>query len=532
MENPGVLSSSRRRWVQGVAGATLLSAFSGQSSGQSLQGEYKLLWGDMHNHNAVGYARGSLERTYDIARSHLDFLAFTPHAQWHDMPLMPNDAHMKWVNGFKVLEEKWPQVQKMAAESNKKDEFVSILAYEWHSSHFGDYCVYYPGDHLPLKYFDDVRTLQEYARGSKTLIIPHHLAYKQGWRGANWNYLDTSVSPVMEIFSEHGLSEHDRAGRPFIRHSNGGRWTRNTLHAALQRGFRAGVIASSDDHLGFPGAYGEGLAGVLAREHTREGILEAVRARRTIAVTGDRIALSAKVNGAWMGSELPFAREREIEVSVRGQDEIERVDILKNNRVIHRYFPEDHVRENAPWPDEALCRLEFGWGPWADLNMERIADWEIAIGVEEGKILDVLPFFQSGPFDEERRDAVLDRTENSCRVRLFTSRRQAFEEAANKGVILHLAGGANAALRLTLTKPSSMSFRKTFRELAQNNEIEFTGRFTTESFVVHRLVTPDVFKVSFRHTDTGRQGVTDWYYARVTQANGHQAWSSPVWVEG
>ena len=73
-------------------------------------GDYQLFWGDLHNHNAVGYARGSLERTYDIAREHLDFLAFTPHSQWHDMPEMPNDAHMKWVNGFKVLQDNWPKV--------------------------------------------------------------------------------------------------------------------------------------------------------------------------------------------------------------------------------------------------------------------------------------------------------------------------------------------------------------------------------------------------------------------------------------
>ena len=38
---------------------------------------YQLFWGDLHNHNAVGYAKGSLERSIDIAREHLDFFAFT-----------------------------------------------------------------------------------------------------------------------------------------------------------------------------------------------------------------------------------------------------------------------------------------------------------------------------------------------------------------------------------------------------------------------------------------------------------------------
>ncbi len=32
-------------------------------------GDYQLFWGDLHNHNAVGYARGSLQRTYESLKS-------------------------------------------------------------------------------------------------------------------------------------------------------------------------------------------------------------------------------------------------------------------------------------------------------------------------------------------------------------------------------------------------------------------------------------------------------------------------------
>ncbi len=494
--------------------------------------DYELFWGDLHNHNAVGYARGSLERTYEIAQEHLDFLAFTPHAQWHDMPKMPNDAHMKWVNGFKVLQDNWTKVQRMAKESNRKGRFASFLAYEWHSSFFGDYCLYYPNDYLELKYFDHVEGLQDYVRGTRAMIVPHHLGYKQGWRGANWDHVDTQVSPVMEIFSEHGLSEHDRATRPYVRHSNGPRWTRNTMQRALASGVRAGIIASSDDHLGYPGAYGEGLAGVFAEELSRESILDAVWKRRTIAVTGDRIRLKATLNGQWMGSELHYVRDREIAVEAEGLDEIERVDILKNNRVIARHFPEDHVRERAQTSGEWLCRLEFGWGPWADLDMARIADWDVTVKISGGKIRKATPFFQAGPFDENRRDRIVERDDDSVRVQVYTSRLQAFEDAATKGVVLHLEGGANAKLEVKLQKPTDLTLTRTLGELAENNEIEFTGPFTSESFLVHRLVTPDLFRCRFTHADRGREGSNDWYYARVTQANGHQAWSSPIWVDG
>jgi hypothetical protein len=523
--------ANRRQWIKGVTAGTLLAG-SPFAKGNPEAGEYQLFWGDLHNHNAVGYAQGSIERTYDIARSHLDFLAFTPHAQWHDMPHMPNNAHEKWVKGFLVTREQWPNVQKLAQANNNPGKFVSFLAYEWHSSKFGDYCVYYRGDGLPLKYFNHVRDLQKYARQAKATIIPHHLAYKQGWRGANWDYLDTAVSPALEIFSEHGLAEFDRGPSNYIRHSNGGRWTRNTLQAALKKGFRVGIIASSDDHLGYPGAYGEGLAGIYAKDLTRESLLEALWARRTVAITGDRIALAATLNGKWMGSVLPYTADREISVSATGRDEVERIDVLKNGRVIHRYFPEDHVRPSSSWAGEALCRLEFGWGPWAALGMARVCDWEATARIRDGKLIAATPCFQSGPFDENRRNRILERTGNTCRFQLYTSRLQAFQEGAINSVVLHIAGGHDAVLELTLTRPARIEVRKTLGELAENNEIEFTGPFTSESFIVQRLVTPDLFRLNFRFSDRGKRGQTDWYYVRVTQVNGHQAWSSPIWVEG
>lgn len=521
---------NRRQWLKGVAAGVAATPIGGAGARGEANGQ-KLFWGDLHNHNAVGYAKGSLERSYDIAREHLDFFAFTPHAQWHDMPRMPNNAHMKWVNGFTVTKKQWPQVQELARESNKPGKFVSILAYEWHSSWFGDYCLYYPDDGQPLKYVDRVRDLQEYARSAEALIIPHHLAYKQGWRGANWDYLKTDVSPVVEIYSEHGLAESDRGREDYIRHSNGPRSSFNTLLAALRRGLRVGIIASTDDHFGYPGAYGEGLVGVYAPELSREAVLEALRARRTIAVTGDRIHLRASVNGEWMGSELPFTDERQIDVSAAGLDEIDRIELVKNGRVIDRHFPADEFRGDA-WPDEVVCRLEFGWGPWAALDMARVCDWDGAVTVEGGKLLSVTPCFQSGPFDENRRNKVLSRTGDGCRFQLYTSRRQAFAERATNAIVLRIAGGREAQLNLRLTRPSKLELKRKLGALAENNEVEFTGPFTSESLIVHRLVMPGQFRATARFADRGEKGATDWYYVRAVQVNGHQAWCSPVWVEG
>lgn len=524
---------TRRQILQQGGAAPLMAIPSlGSASAAPEPGPYQVFWGDLHNHNAVGYAQGSLERTYDIARSHLDFLAFTPHSQWHDMPRMPNDSHLKWVRGFEVLSKNWSNVQKLAAASNQPGKFVSFLAYEWHSSHFGDYCLYYPGDGAPIAYHDHVRDLQKHAAAHKAILIPHHLAYRQGWRGANIDYFDPSVSPVMEIFSEHGLSEHDRGGRDYITHSNGGRYTRNTFRAFLKKGIRAGVIASTDDHLGFPGAYGEGIAGLYATDLTRAALLDAIWKRRTIAVTGDRVDLRLHVNSQWMGSILPFARDRSLAVTATAPEEIERVEIVKNDRTLHRYFPEDFVKPDAAFPSECLCRVEFGWGPWAALAMNRTCDWDLEIHVREGKLLDAVPCFQSGPFDEARRNRLSRSGATSCRVVSYTSRNEAYAERATNSVILRMAGGPATTIEVKLTKPAEMTIRKRLGELMESSDVVFTGPFSSESLLVHRLVTPASFRVKFSINDRGKAGETDYYYARAILANGQQAWTSPVWVEG
>ena len=160
---------------------------------------------------------------------------------------------------------------------------------------------------------------------------------------------------------------------------------------------------------------------------------------------------------------------------------MERVDVIKNDRVIHRHFPEDHMAADGRWPGESLCRLEFGWGPWAALGMARVCDWEVTATIRDGTLVSVTPCFQAGPFDEERRNRVVARSENSCRIQLYSSRLEAFEERATNAVVLHIKGDPSAAVELQLTKPSKMTFRKTLGELAENNEIEFTGPFTSES---------------------------------------------------
>jgi len=409
--------------------------------------------------------------------------------------------------------------------------YVPMAGFEWHSTSLGDYHIIFPTLEAEYVRFDSLQEFQRFAKQRRAIMIPHHPANRLGHRGANLARLDPEVSPVIEMFSEWGNAEHDRAASPYIRHTEGGRWTQNTLHHFLAQGHKLGVVASTDDHLGFPGAYREGLAAVLAPELTRESIFEAIRDRRTYAVTGDRIAVNFQLNGQLMGRELPYVRQRELSVNVMGWDQLDRVEILKNNRVLHRDFPMDRIPGAKRWDEPVLLRFEYGWGPWPALDMTRICDWDFNITVEGGVLENVQPCFQAGPLDESRRDKIVERSGRHLRVRSFTALRQQFEDISTKAVVLKIRGGPETSVTVALNKPTHVSLSQTFRQLARSNEMLFTGEFPKESAMLHRLVFADHYNTSYKVSDTDDGKALNWYYLRAVQANNQHAWSSPIWIE-
>jgi hypothetical protein len=530
---PAAPGLTRRQFVGTTMAAGLMAGLrhSTELHGAAPGNGRRLFWGDLHNHNGVGYAKGSLERSIDLARAHLDFFAFTGHASWHDMPKMEGDRHMVWVNGFKVHSDHWAKTRRLLQDATT-DKFTALLGYEWHSSFFGDYCLIFDHDQPELFLPDHVDKLLDFAEAKEALAIPHHLGYLQGWRGANWKYFRGGrVSPVVEIMSEHGCTESDRGPFDFITHSLGGRWTKNTVAPRLALGDRFGFVASTDDHLGYPGAYGEGLLGVWAEDLRPASLFEAVRARRTFAVSGDRIVVEMTLNGKPMGSELPFAGEREIDIRVEGQDAVESVELLRNGRVIQRHFVDDDFATPMPLPGKAKCRIRYGWGPWGQLALDRICHWDMSIRIVGGTFQRAQGCFQHEPFGETFRDRLTLLSPTEIRLESPTTRPGAYREDPTKSVICDFEAKADAELIVELRQPVRQTVTAKLRDLVESNVVTFTGGFPGESFIIERLVSPSESNARIRWQDRRPRGpAADYYYVRVRQHNGHVAWGSPVWV--
>ena len=68
---------------------------------------------------------------------------------------------------------------------------------------------------------------------------------------------------------------------------------------------------------------------MLARTLTREGIWEAIKARRCYATSGQRIALSVQADGHPMGSEFSVSGAPRIRVAAEGTADIEEIRVVR-----------------------------------------------------------------------------------------------------------------------------------------------------------------------------------------------------------
>ena len=163
-----------------------------------------ILFGDLHNHCNISYAHGSLERAIAFSKLSLDFVSITGHAGWPDMNTKdPSIKHIIDFHkvGFKKLKKNWNKI----LETIKKEKGIIIYpGYEVHSNMYGDQTIVFKDlkkhdllvdqiDKLKIKFKQ--RNLKNY------IFMPHHLSYKQGRRGVNWEIFEENISPVVELYS-------------------------------------------------------------------------------------------------------------------------------------------------------------------------------------------------------------------------------------------------------------------------------------------------------------------------------------------
>jgi hypothetical protein len=164
------------------------------------------------------------------------------------------------------------------------------------------------------------------------ITIPHHPADKS--HPVDWNVHDDHYVPVVELFQCRGNGEYPGCPREvnLQRHSTTNSKRAFVDYALKEKEYKMGFVASGD-HNGM----GVGVAALWVGELSREGILEAMRKKRCFATTGDKMIVDFRLNENPVGSSPGISGAPELSIKVKGQRELEKVEVLRNSRVIKEF---------------------------------------------------------------------------------------------------------------------------------------------------------------------------------------------------
>ena len=447
-------------------------------------------WGDLHGQSGETVGTNTVESYFHFARTKA-MVDFAGHQG----------------NDFQITRAVWDEIQHQANSQTEEGAFVALVGYEWSGNTplGGDHNVYYPGENGPIyrsshELIDDksdsdrdcphVLDLYRALKNQDALLVPH-----VGGRYANLDWHDPRLEPVIEVYSNWGEFE----------------WF---LQEALEKGYRVGFVAGSDDHKGRPGAahpgrgafgcYG-GLTCVMARELTREGIFEALRARRCYGTSGQRILLDVSADGHPMGSEMRTEEPPEFKVECVGTAPIERVHLMRGTEEVYR-FPEHVERDES--------RVRISWSGQRIRARNRRIVWDGSVVLGAGRILKADGY----AFDSAAEG-----------IREVGEQRVSWESVTTgdeDGVVLTIDAADDAVLRFespVLVRDVSLLEIRSGPLAVEAEGIDVKVVFEFLPRGVGREVS-----LTYREPDLANGSYP--YWVRVVQVDGAKAWASPIYV--
>ena len=305
--------------------------------------EYTLLQGNLHEHTETSYCwpagcEATLHDDYRYAMysEGYDFIGITDHTKTIDEPY-------------------WRRSLRLADFYNEEGYFIAIPAAEWTlSPPFGYKSIPYGVGHRNIVFTstDEAKKLirnareifSEYSpetdnapklwklirdRNIDCVAIPHHVADEV--HPTSWEERDEEIEPVVEIFQCRGNSEYPGCPREnnLSRHQTTHFKEAFIDYALSKKQHKLGFIASGDHN-----SMGVGLAALWVKELSRFGIIEALRARRCFATTGDKLKIDFAINDQMMGQTLKSNNKLNMNISVKSVSPLKSVELLKNSKVI------------------------------------------------------------------------------------------------------------------------------------------------------------------------------------------------------
>lgn len=326
------------------------------------------------------------------------------------------------------------------------------------------------------------------------LAIPHMMSFEEN--PFAWQDFLPRLHRLVEVY-QGNRGSFEGPGLPL--EANGTQLAACALEPGLRSGRPFGLIAASDHS-----AASDGLAGVYARQRTREAVFAALQGRVAFASTG-HAAVETRLGALAMGGQGRAGRDEPFEVRVpaRAGDEpvpLAYVEVIKNGAPFARrggggelevwVLTSRFRRARASRPLQVVPRRARI--PWAHLRTPGESGAQVALDPEAGFEL----------------------------------------------VLQDSAAGVVFAIEPTGPEPAGVEVRFLDQVAAvplgavEVGRSERLGGMVPELEHLWRLGPPlGVTEGEFTFPDPERRA-GDAYYARVAWTDGTLAWSSPIWVTG
>lgn len=263
----------------------------------------------------------------------------------------------------------WKSISNTIAEFNEEDRFTSFLGFQWigQPKTEGIRQFVFAKDHKSLlrgkdSKYSSLKKIYKLFTPKDFISIPCMTMGK----GSEYDFKNYSpeFERVVEIYNSWGSSEStQKSGNPCPIKGKGkqgmSECKEGSIQSALKANCRFGFIAGGLDDRGvFEGLfeagqtqYPPGLTAIMAKNHTREALFEALYKRYCYATTGEKIILGFNIANMNMGTELSTATKpgllvnRYISGFVSGTDDIALIEIIRNGDVIQEFKPKTNSYE-------------------------------------------------------------------------------------------------------------------------------------------------------------------------------------------
>lgn len=266
--------------------------------------------------------------------------------------------------------ETWKTVSQNISDFDETDRFATFLGFQWegNSGEEGIRQLLFLKESKQIlrrkdPKYGSLSKIYKSLSNKELLSIPcftmgsgHHFDFK---------HFNPEVERVVEIYNAWGSSECTAAeGNPrpiapmrgkqgIVAHKEG------SIRKALNRNCRFGFVAGGLDDRAlyadlFEGdqvQYSPGFTAIIAKEHSRASLAEALYQRACYATTGPRMILGLQLAGVGMGGELNSADKpgllinRHLQGYVAGTDDLATVEIIANGTVLTTFQPSGYAFE-------------------------------------------------------------------------------------------------------------------------------------------------------------------------------------------